>query len=218
MPSVSLATTSGLISGWFADPVGIAHGNLVIVQEIFGVNSHIRAVTERFAEQGFRAIAPALFDQVEAGVELGYDAAGIARGRELVTEVGVDRAVAAIRAAKDALASFGKVGVVGFCWGGTLAFLANTRLGMPSVSYYGARTVPYLHELPRAPMLFHFGERDSSIPAADIQRHRDALPQAQVHVYPAGHGFNCDQRGDFDAEASALAFERTLAFFGQALR
>ena len=218
MPSVSLATANGPISGWRADPAGAARGNIVVVQEIFGVNAHIRSVVERFAEQGFRAIAPALFDPVEAGVELGYDAAGIAHGRGLVTQVGVDRAIAGVRAAMDALTAFGKVGVVGYCWGGTLAFLSNTRLGLPSVSYYGARTVPYLHEVPRAPMLFHFGDRDASISPADVRKHRDALPQAEVQVYAAGHGFNCDQRADFDAAASALASERTFAFFAQALR
>lgn len=218
MPSVSLATANGSISGWRADPAGAVRGNIVVVQEIFGVNSHIRAVVERFAEHGFRAIAPALFDPVETGVELGYDAAGIARGRELVTQTGVDRAIAGVRAAMDTLSAFGKVGVVGYCWGGTLAFLSNTRLGLPSVTYYGARTLPYLHEVPRAPMLFHFGARDSSIPPADVQKHRDALPQAEVHVYAAGHGFNCDQRADHDAAASALASERTLAFFAQTLR
>ena len=217
MPSVSLATASAAISGWRADPVGPARGNLVVVQEIFGVNGHIRAVVEGFAAQGFRAIAPALFDPVETGVELGHDAAGIARGRELVTQVGVDRAMAGIRAAMDALVGFGKVGVVGYCWGGTLAFLANTRLGLPSVSYYGARTVPYLHEVPRVPPLFHFGEHDASIPPADVQKHRDALTDAEVFHYDAGHGFNCDQRADFDAAASALAYERTLAYFDRML-
>lgn len=218
MPSVSLATTDGSISGWRADPVGAARGNIVVVQEIFGVNDHIRSVVERFAGHGFRALAPALFDPVEAGVELGYDAAGVGRGRALVTQVGVDRAIAGVRAAMDVLAASGKVGVVGYCWGGTLAFLSNTRLGLPSVGYYGARTVPYLHEVPRAPMLFHFGDRDASIPPADVQKHRDALPRAEVHVYAAGHGFNCDQRADFAADAAALALDRTLAFFTQALR
>jgi carboxymethylenebutenolidase len=175
-------------------------------------------VADRCAREGFVALAPALFDPVETGVELGYDADGIARGRELVTQLGVDRALAAVRAAMDMLAAVGPVGVVGFCWGGTLAFLANTRLGMPSVSYYGARTVPYLHEVPRGAAMFHFGNEDASIPPAAIQQHRDALPSATIHEYAAGHGFNCDQRADFAPDASALAWQRTLEFFAGTLR
>jgi carboxymethylenebutenolidase len=107
--------------------------------------------------------------------------------------------------------------VVGYCWGGTVAYLANTRLGMPAVSYYGARTVPFLGEQLQAPMLFHFGDRDPSIPAADIEKHREFHPDAEVHEYPAGHGFNCDQRADFDRECAALALDRTLGFFRRTL-
>lgn len=205
------------ISAWRARPAGKPLGGIVVVQEIFGVNAHIRSVVDGFAARGFDAIAPALFDHVETGVELDYDDAGVRRGRELVAEVGFDRAVEAVASAAQSIASSGTVGVVGYCWGGTVAFLGNTRLGLPSVTYYGGRTVPFLHEKPQAPMLLHFGAHDPIIPPADVEKHRAALPDAHIHVYDAGHGFNCDQRADYDAAASALALERTLAFFGQHL-
>lgn len=207
--------TGGLhcIGGWRGRPPGPPRGGIVIVQEIFGVNAHIRSVVDGFAREGFDAIAPVLFDHVETGVELGYDEAGIARGRALAAELGFERAVAAVASAAEAIASAGRIGVVGYCWGGTVAFLANARLGLPAVSYYGGRTVPFLHEPPRAPLLMHFGAHDPIISPRDVDRHRAALPQADIHVYDAGHGFNCDHRADYDAAASAAALARTLAFF-----
>jgi carboxymethylenebutenolidase len=205
------------ISAWRARPAGTPMGGVVVVQEIFGVNPHIRSVVDRFAGEGFDAIAPALFDHIESGVELGYDDTGVNRGRELTAELGFGRAVEAVASAAQSIASAGTIGVVGYCWGGTVAFLGNTRLGLPSVSYYGGRTVPFLGEAPRAPTLLHFGTHDPIIPPADVGKHRAALPDAVIHLYDAGHGFNCDQRKDYDAAASALAFERTLAFFRQHL-
>lgn len=205
------------ISAWRARPARKPLAGVVVVQEIFGVNAHIRSVVDRFADHGFDAIAPALFDHVETGVELGYDEPGVTRGRELAAELGFERAVEAVASAAQSIASAGTIGVVGYCWGGTVAFLANTRLGLPSVSYYGGRTVPFLHERPHAPMLLHFGANDPIIPPADVEKHRVALTDAQIHIYDAGHGFNCDQRADYDAAASALALDRTLAFFRQHL-
>ena len=216
---LTLQTESGPVRGWLARPPLPARAALVVVQEIFGVNAHIRAVTERYAQSGFVALAPALFDPVESGVELGYDTQGVARGRDLVAALGFDRAVALVSATAGWLREGGhEVGVVGFCWGGTVAFLANTRLGLPAVSYYGGRSVPFLDETTQAPMLFHFGERDPIIPPEDVDQHRRQQPQATIHVYPAGHGFNCDQRGDYDATSAAAAHDRTVAFFERALR
>jgi carboxymethylenebutenolidase len=189
----------------------------VVVQEIFGVNSHIRSVVDRFAAHGFSAIAPALFDHFERHVELGYDEDGVAKGRGFVEKLGFDRAVRYVAAAAEALDAPGHTGVVGFCWGGTVAFLACTRLALPAVSYYGGRTVPFLHERPEAPLLMHFGEHDPIIPAEDRQKLREALPQAEMHVWPAGHGFNCDQRADYNPTVAAQAMERTLAFLRHAL-
>ena len=216
---IDIDTAHGPIRGWRADPAGPSRGAVVVIQEIFGVNAHIRAVAERFASAGFEALAPALFDPVERGVELGYDEAGIARGRELVAALGFERATFLVGAAAQVFQKEGlRTGVAGFCWGGSIAFLANTRLGLPSVSYYGARTVPFLGEAARAPMLFHFGDRDASIPADAIALHRDKQPAAKLHVYPAGHGFNCDQRADFEPDSAALAWQRTTDFLAEALR
>lgn len=215
---IPLETPGGPISAWRADPAIPPVGALVVVQEIFGVNAHIRSVVDRFAAHGYVALAPALFDHLEKHVELGYDADGVAYGRELAGRLGFDHAVEAVRAAADLLEPEFRVGVVGFCWGGTVAYLGCARLGLPAVSYYGGRTVPFLHEQPSAPLLLHFGESDPIIPPADIQRHHEALPEAEIHTWPAGHGFNCDQRADYNATVAIQAMQRTLAFFSAHLR
>ena len=215
---IELDSPQGGLTAWQAMPETPAIGGLVVIQEIFGVNGHIRDVAERFAREGFDVLAPALFDPVERGVELEYDAAGVARGRDLVGSLGFERAVALIGVAAARLRQrHSKVAAVGFCWGGSLALLSNTRLGLPAVSYYGARSMAFLDEPLRAPMMFHFGQHDASIPPADVEKHRQAYPQAQVHVYDAGHGFNCDRRADYRADAAAAAWTRTVHFLRGAL-
>jgi len=212
--------TSGMqcIGAYLAKAAGTPKGGLVVVQEIFGVNAHIRAVADRFAEHGYTTIAPAFFDHVEMDLELDYGADGFARGKQLVSEVGIDRAVEDVASAAEAIRSVGKVGVVGYCWGGTIALLAATRLGLPAVSYYGARNVNFLDEQPKAPVQFHFGERDASIPAAAVQRHREAYPEMEIYTYPAEHAFNRDVDGKhYDAPSAALALQRTLAFLARHL-
>ena len=217
---IDLDTPHGPVRAWRAEPSGPARGGVVVLQEIFGVNPHIRDVTGRFAEAGFVALAPALYDPVEPGVELAYDAGSAQRGTALRTALGFERAVDIVAAAAEALQEEGlRTGVVGFCWGGSVAFLANTRLGLPAVSYYGARSVPFLEETARAPMLFHFGGRDASIPPADIERHRTTQPQATIHVYPdAGHAFNRDVDDHHHPDSAALAWQRTIAFLTGALQ
>lgn len=214
---LSLDTPTGRIRAWLARPTIPPHGALVVVQEIFGVNGHVRDVCNQFAAHGYVAMAPAFFDHFEHDVQLAYDADGVQRGKALVQRLGFDLALQDIQAAATLLAQDGKVGVVGYCWGGTAAYLANTRLSLPAVSYYGARTVPFLSEPLRAPMMFHFGEHDASIPAADVAEHRQRQPDAEAFTYPTGHGFNCEQRHDFDAPSAALALERTLGFFQRCL-
>ena len=211
-------TPLGSIPAWKAFPPGTPRGALVVIQEIFGVNAHIRGVADGFADEGYAVLAPALFDVLERGVELGYDAEGIAKGRDLIARLGLDKALDLTASTGAALDDYGKVGTVGYCWGGTVALLAALRLGLPSVSYYGARNVPFLSEPPKAPVMFHFGATDSSIPPDMVEKHRQLLPQMPVHVYPAGHGFNCDARADFDPRSAALARSRTLAFFEGNLR
>lgn len=201
-----------------ADPVG---AGVIVIQEIFGANAHIRDMVRHYAKAGYAAIAPALFDVESPGVELDYDAAGMAQGRELAAAVGFERALQVIQAARETLTAKGidAVGAVGFCWGGSLAFLANTRLGLPSVSYYGAKTIPFLEERLHAPMMFHFGADDASIPPADIEKTRAAQPSAEIFVYPgAGHAFNRNiDTGHYHAASAQLADERTLRFFRENL-
>lgn len=217
--TISISTRHGRISGWQAKPHTPARGAVIVVQEIFGVNHHIRQVTDRFANYGYLAVAPALFDLVSPGTELGYDEAGIARGREVAEALGFKGALDGVRGAFDLLEAENRVAVVGFCWGGSVAYLANARIGLPAVSYYGGRTVPLLGERPKAPLLLHFGENDPMIGAEDIAKHREALPDAEIHVWPgAGHGFNCDQRPDYNETAARQAMERTLSFLQKTLR
>lgn len=214
---IELETTHGRIAAWRAESIGKPRGAIVVIQEIFGVNAHIRSVAESFASEGYVALAPAFFDVLEPGVELDYDAAGIAKGRDLITRLGLETPLDMTATAARSLADVGPVGTVGYCWGGTVALLAALRLGLPSVSYYGARNVPFLGEDAKAPVMFHFGEHDASIPPGMIDQHRQHLPRMATYVYPAGHGFNCDARADYDAASAQLARSRTLAFFTEHL-
>ncbi len=213
--------TSGMqcIGAYLATPQGAPKGGIVVVQEIFGVNAYVRSVADRFAQHGYTSIAPAFFDHLESGVELGYDRGSIAKGRALANEIPFDLAISDVASAAQSISSAGRVGCVGYCWGGTVALLAATRLAMPGVSYYGARNVNFLDEKANAPMQFHFGAKDTSIPSAAIERHRNALPNAEIFVYAsAGHAF--DRQIDahaFEADSAKLALERTLAFFDRTL-
>jgi carboxymethylenebutenolidase len=206
------------IGGYLAQPQGKPKGGVVVIQEIFGVTQHIRDVADRLAAAGYTAIAPSFFDHLEAWLELDYDDVGSARGKALVAELGLDRPLEDVASAAEAIASSGKVGTVGFCWGGTVALLSALQLGLPSVSYYGARNLSLLGRRPKAPVMFHFGEDDPSIPPEAVERHREALPDMQIFTYPgAGHAFNRDVPGDkhYHEASAKLAWERTLAFLDQ---
>lgn len=206
------------IGAYVAHPAGTPKGGLVVVQEIFGVNPHMRHVVDRFAALGYVAIAPAFFDHVETGVELDYDDAGFARGKALVGETTFAQSLDDVASAAESIASAGRIGCVGYCWGGTVALLAAIRLGMPAVSYYGARNVNFLDQTPAAPVMLQFGERDGSIPPEAIERQRAAWPDATFHIYPCGHAF--DREVDphaYDAPSAKLALERTMAFFDEHL-
>lgn len=214
----TLDTAHGPVRAWQALPAGIPRAGLVVIQEIFGANAHIRHVAEQYAADGYAVLAPAFFDPLEPGLELDYDADGVARGCALVDALGVDRATDIVDAAARALRPHGKVGTVGYCWGGTIALLAAQRLGLPSASYYGARNVPFLDAPFKAPAIFHFGEHDASIPPAAVAAHREKQPAMQVYVYPADHAFNREAGPHHHAPSAALARERTLAFFEENLR
>lgn len=216
-----LDTPHGPVRAWRDEPGGPSHGAVIVLQEIFGANAHIRDVAGRFAAAGFVALAPALYDPVAPGIELPYDEAGTARGVALRNELGFDRAIDIVAVAAETLHAEGlRAGAVGFCWGGSVAFLANTRLGLPAVSYYGARTVPFLDEPLRAPMMFHFGSADHSIPEDAVAQHRQKQPAATIHVYEgAGHAFNRDVDNHvFDPHAADVAWRRTIDFLQENLR
>ena len=206
-------------SGYRADPEGPPRGSLVVIQEVFGVNDHIRAVCDGFAGKGFAALAPALFDRLRPGVELVYDEQGITEGRALVVELGWDKPVIDVRAAAAALRTDLKVGVVGYCWGGTVTWLAACRLDVASaVAYYGRQIVDFLNEQPRCPVMMHFGAEDALIPPTAVSKIQVAFPALPVHLYDgAGHGFNCDRRSDHRPDVAASALERTLAFLAATL-
>jgi len=202
------------LAAYRADPAGKVRGALVVAQEIFGVNSHIKSVCDGFAADGYVAIAPALFDRYERGVDIGYTPADIAKGRELKGKTTIDAALRDVAAARDAVSSSGKVAVVGYCWGGYVAWMTASRLpGFAcAIPYYGGGMLEASGEEPKCPLIAHFGERDANIPVAGVRELAAAHPEAQVYIYAADHGFNCDQRGSYDAAAAKLARERTLAF------
>jgi carboxymethylenebutenolidase len=213
---ISLAAKDGhKFAAYRADPLGKPRGALVVIQEIFGVNHHMRNVADLFAREGYVAVTPALFDRVEPGIELGYDPKSIEAGREIRAKVALDGTLADLQASIDYAQQFGKVGAVGYCWGGGLAFLAATRLPgtAAAVGYYGGMVAAHAQEKPKAPVMLHFGDQDQSIPMSDVEKVKAARPDVPVFVYHAGHGFSCDERGSYNAQASKAALERTLTFF-----
>jgi carboxymethylenebutenolidase len=225
MPSshITLTAVDGFQSAaYLAEPSGTPKGAIVVLQEIFGVNSHIRSVADRFAAAGYLAIAPALFDRAERNVELGYTPDDMTRG------VGLKAAIEAlpapgvlqdIQAAVDRAAKAGKVGIVGYCWGGLLVWRSAEQVtGLAAaVSYYGGGmtvgTEP--SRTPKVPVMSHFGEQDHHITVDTVKAFEQKHPEVEVHLYAADHGFNCDQRGSYNAGAAATALERTLFHFGK---
>lgn len=205
------------LDAYFAESSGIASGAIVLVQEIFGVNSHIRSVADDYASQGFHVIAPAFFDRVQRNLELGYTPPDTAQGMRAATQIGMDNAL------KDVAASINharsqwpglKVGVLGYCYGGSLAWLAATRLDPDAaVCYYGGQIAANAAEMPRCPVMMHFGAKDAHIGPEEIEKIRSAHPDLPLSLYDAGHGFNCDQRKDFEPQSASLARQRTLEFF-----
>jgi len=215
---IELTASDGVrISAYEAAPAAAPRGALVVVQEIFGVNGHIRSVCDGYAAEGYRAIAPALFDRYERGVDIGYTPADVARGRELKARAMTDAALRDIAAARDAVAGAGKVGIVGYCWGGFITWMSASRVqGFAcAVPYYGGGMLEAVGEHPRCPVLAHFGENDKGIPVAGVRDFAKAHPEVQVFIYAADHGFNCDQRAAYDPPSAKLARERTLSFLHQ---
>jgi carboxymethylenebutenolidase len=204
-------------AAWRAEPAGKPRGGIVVIQEIFGLNSHVKAVADGYAADGYLAIAPAMFDRAQRGFDVGYSADDIAKGREVRAKVTDDMALKDTEAAIKAASAAGKVGIVGYCWGGTIAWLAAAKLSgiAAAVPYYGGGILASASLEPKVPLMGHFGERDAHIPVDGVKKLAAQHPKHQIFIYAADHGFNCDQRGSYDAAAAKHARERTLAFFRQ---
>ncbi|MBL95264.1 MAG: Carboxymethylenebutenolidase [Alphaproteobacteria bacterium MarineAlpha3_Bin5] len=220
---VTLQATDGhTFEAYFAVPSSTPRGGIVVIQEIFGVNSHICNITERFAEIGYMAIAPALFDRFTPSFKSGYTSDEIAEGRRLKLEANndIDNVLLDVDAARKKISrSAGRVGIVGFCWGGVIAWLAACRLQFNAASsYYGGGIVPFVDEKPNCPVIFHFGDQDSSIPLdKDVKIIREKQTACPVYVYSADHGFNCDMRHQYDPYAAHVSGMRTILFFEKTL-
>lgn len=201
-------------NAWLTPPTGAARGALIIAQEIFGVNRHIRRVADGYAAEGYLVIAPCLFDRIRRGIELDYSEKSTQEGRGYRMQIPKEKTMLDLGASLNVVKHAGRVAVVGYCWGGTLAYLAACELPVVcAVSYYGGQIArDHLDKHPRRPVLYHFGEKDPYIPASDIEKIRAADPNGTFHVYPADHGFNCDERASYDAPSATLARERSLSF------
>ena len=218
---MKLTAKDGVVIGAYcAKPTGAPKGGIVVIQEIFGVNHHIRAMADLYASHGYYAVAPALYDRVQRDYESGYEPADMQSGMAVRAKTEMPKTLLDIEAAIAEAAKGGKVGVVGWCWGGTLSFAAACKTaGISAAScYYGGGVVNLAGDKPQCPTIMHFGETDHSIPASDIETFKSLRPEIPVYVYPAaGHGFNCDERGAFQEAARDLARQRTLDLFAKNL-
>ena len=220
---VNLTAADGfVVPAYVAEPGGTPKGAIVVVQEIFGVNAHIRAVADGYAAQGYLAVAPATFHRVQAGVELGYAEGDMKTGfgyKTAVEALPAPGVLQDLQAAVDYAARAGKVGIVGYCWGGLLTWRAAEQLtGLAAaVPYYGGGMTAGDEPArkPRVPVLAHFGDQDHGISLDSVEAFKAAQPGVEVHVYAANHGFNCDHRAAYNQPAAALALQRTLAFFAR---
>ncbi len=220
---ITVTTQDGsTIGAYMAEPASgtTQRGCVVVIQEIFGVNSHIREVTDGYAAEGYVAIAPKIFDRIESNIELGYTQADMAQGIDLAFQkLDLQQTLSDIQATIDLAGNHGSVGVVGYCFGGLLTWLSAcnlTGVGAAS-SYYGGGIVGNIDRQPSCPTIMHFGELDAHIPLSDVEKIKAAQSSVPIYVYAADHGFNCNHRGSFDAAASELAYSRTLAHFAENL-
>ncbi len=217
--STFMARDGHEFQAWLAAPPGRPRGAVVLLQEIFGVNGHIRALTEDFAAQGYTVIAPCLFDRIRRGIELGYSQAEVQQGAGYRAQLKPEITMKDIAAAVAVVRNSGRTATVGYCWGGSLSYLAACQLPLSCAVVYYGKVAAYLEQKPRCPVLYHFGDQDQRIPPADVEATRAVTqPPSALHLYEgAGHGFNCDQRASYDAQAAALARTRTLEFLGRYL-
>ncbi len=215
---IELDTAAGKVKAWHAPAQGASRGALIVWQEIFGVNAHIRAVADGYAAEGYDVLAPAPFDLVEPGVDLAYTPEGVQRGIPMMQAVGIDKAVQIVEAAAQYLDAPNRTGIVGYCWGGTVALVSAIRLGLPASSYYGGGNIHFIGETPKVPVIFHYGEKDAHI-TPDITGQFKAKFGDAVYLYPADHAFNRDADPHvYDAASAKLARQRTLDFFATNLK
>ena len=213
---VTLTAADGFaFDAYVAHPAGDSRGTIIVLQEIFGVNSHIRAVADSYASQGYHAVAPALFDRKTRHYETGYGPDDMKAGREIAFALNREDTMKDIAATIAYAQKSGAVGLVGYCWGGTMAYAAACSLdGLAAVSaYYGGGITAMKDHAPRVPTIIHFGERDAHIPMSGVNEFKAARHDVTVYCYDADHGFNCDHRGSFDQQSADLARSRTLAHF-----
>jgi carboxymethylenebutenolidase len=218
---IKLTASDGFqLGGYRAEPATAPKAALVVIQEIFGVNHHIRNVCDRFASAGYVAVAPAIFDRIERDFQSGYSPDEVAVARKFVANPDWTAMLRDVQATIDSVKSVGPVGIVGFCLGGSVAYAAATKLtGLSAaVGYYGGAIVRFADDNPGVPMMLHFGEKDAGIPLSDVETIRAKQPDLEVHVYPgAQHGFSCDERASYDKASADIAWQRTLAFFAKHL-
>jgi len=218
--TISLTTSDGhTLDAYKATPTGAVKGGLVVVQEIFGINGQIRRTADYFSEQGYVAIAPALFDRVEKGIELGYNETDFGIGRETRGKITDDWIIADIGAAVQEVASAGKVSVIGFCFGGYATYVAACKVAGVSAAmpFYGGGIAARLGDMqPNCPTQFHFGDKDAAIPLDDLQKIKDALQDSPMYVYDdSGHGFTCDDRDSYNEGATQRAMARALGWMSE---
>ena len=203
------------LDAYVAEPQGEAKGGVVIVQEVFGVTNHIKRVADQYAAQGYKAVAPALFDRIQRDLTLEYSQ--VQKGLEYMQQLQWPNTLADVEAAANEARSAGSAAVVGYCWGGTVAHVAASELDLDAaVSYYGGGVSKMLDKKPRCPILYHFGDHDSSIPLPDIEKIKQANPTSPLFIYAgAQHGFNCDERASYSPKDAKVAFERSIKFLSE---
>jgi carboxymethylenebutenolidase len=220
--NVKLKASDGFESGGYrADPAGAPKGAIVVIQEIFGVNHHIRAVCDRLAGEGYIAIAPSIFDRIEPNFQSGYSPDEVAVARKFVANPDWPAMLLDTQAAIDAVKGAGPVGIIGFCLGGSIAYAAATKLSglSAAVGYYGGAVVRFLDDKPKVPVQLHFGEQDHGIPLTDVETIKAKRPEVEVFVYPgAQHGFSCDERASYDKASADIAWPRSMAFFAKHMK
>jgi len=219
---IKLKASDGFeLGGYRADPAGTPKAAIVVIQEIFGVNHHIRSVCDRLAAAGYVAIAPSIFDRIEPNFTSGYTPDEVANARKFVANPDWAAMLLDTQAAIDAVKSVGPVGIVGFCLGGSIAYLAATKLSglSAAVGYYGGAVVRFADDKPKVPTQLHFGEKDAGIPLTDVETIKAKRPDVEVFIYPgAQHGFHCDERASYDKASADTAWPRSLEFFAKHLK